>query len=514
MVMRVGGLASGMDIDALVEKLMMAEKAPLDKLYQNKQKYEWQRDSYRDVNKQLKAFDESIQKNVIYKKDMYQRTATSSNSAVSATPTSASNGQTLSIDSVNKLAKAGTGVGTIAANTAKTTTMAELGAVAAGSTTSISLNVLQNDGTMKAIDPIEITGEDTIESVIGKLKNKAGINAFYDEKSGQIALSSKATGKGESITYTIPDVTGSTPGREVTSNASVVLGDQASENFFSKLGFSGGKGLVTGGENAEVTINGATIERTSNTFEIDGFNVTLNHTTSNTGQPITLTAKTDVDNMVDKIKAFVETYNGLVESLSGLTKEQKYRDYAPLTDEQKKDMEEKEIELWEEKAKSGLLRGDSIIQGALSKMRSNMYSTGPVSNKDMDMLYKIGIDTSKEYKDNGKLVIDEDKLREAIEKDSDAVYELFSGTTDNPGIATKIRTTIKEVTADIEEKAGRSTMVNAQFGLGRTLEDVEDRISNWKRKLKDIEDRYWKQFTAMETAINKANQQSSMFMQQ
>lgn len=58
MVMRIGGLASGMDIDSMVEKLMQAEKAPLNKLFQQKQKYEWQRDAYRDVNKKLKAFDD------------------------------------------------------------------------------------------------------------------------------------------------------------------------------------------------------------------------------------------------------------------------------------------------------------------------------------------------------------------------------------------------------------------------------------------------------------------------
>lgn len=34
MVMRVGGLASGMDIDSLIEKLMQAERTPLNKAFQ------------------------------------------------------------------------------------------------------------------------------------------------------------------------------------------------------------------------------------------------------------------------------------------------------------------------------------------------------------------------------------------------------------------------------------------------------------------------------------------------
>ena len=73
-----------------------------------------------------------------------------------------------------------------------------------------------------------------------------------------------------------------------------------------------------------------------------------------------MTSTTNVDEMMTKIKEFVTTYNGLIKDFTDQTKESKYRDYAPLTDEQKKDMSENEVKLWEEKAKSGLLRNDSI----------------------------------------------------------------------------------------------------------------------------------------------------------
>lgn len=57
-------------------------------------------------------------------------------------------------------------------------------------------------------------------------------------------------------------------------------------------------------------------------------------------------------------------------------------------------------------------------------------------------------------------------------------------------------------------------MTDQQYTIGKNLFDTEKRISTWQNKLKDIEARYWKQFSAMEQAINKANQQSGMFMQQ
>ena len=58
--MRIGGLASGMDIDQLVGDLMKAERMPLDKLTQKKQYLEWQRDDYREMNKSLLELDTLI----------------------------------------------------------------------------------------------------------------------------------------------------------------------------------------------------------------------------------------------------------------------------------------------------------------------------------------------------------------------------------------------------------------------------------------------------------------------
>ena len=112
MVMRVGGLASGMDIDALVEKLMSAERVPLNKLQQKKQTYEWQRDAYRGVNTKLKTFDTYVADNLVLK-TLNSKTATVSNSnLVSATATGKASG-TLSIEGVSHLAKAARAVGDV-----------------------------------------------------------------------------------------------------------------------------------------------------------------------------------------------------------------------------------------------------------------------------------------------------------------------------------------------------------------------------------------------------------------
>lgn len=517
MVMRIGGLASGMDIDSIVEKLMQAEKAPLNKLYQAKQKYEWQRDAYRDVNKKLKAFDDFLLGDMTLQKDMYKKTVQSSNAAVSAIPTTATNGQTFSIDSVSKLATSGKGTGTLSPGKVETTKLSELDPSLTG-TQNIKLEVLQNDGTMKSVQ-MSFSSDSSISDIVSELNNKHGINAFYDKTSGQLAIASNATGKGEFYQDTTGGVVvgqGGTVTGTVTGSGFASIFVSEGMEVFSALGYQD-KFLAKDGENAELTINGAKIERSSNTFDLNGFKVTLNDT-YNGSQPITLTTKTDSDNMVDKIKKFVETYNGLVESFTATTKETKYRDFPPLTDEQKEDMSEDEIKVWEQKAKSGTLRGDSLVRTALSGMRSIMYGNG--GNGDgsandrelMDTLYKMGITTSNKMSDNGKLVIDENKLRATIEADPDAVFQTFSNIDpNNQGIVQKLRASIDGTIKNIEKKAGRADAVNQSFNIGRNIVSAENRIDTWKAKLGAIESRYWKQFSAMETAINKANQQSSIF---
>lgn len=272
---------------------------------------------------------------------------------------------------------------------------------------------------------------------------------------------------------------------------------------------------------------GILIDNNDGSYSIDTDKINSAPTTS----PVTITSSTNVDEIVSKIKDFVNTYNNLIKELNSLLKESKYRDYPPLTEAQRKEMKEKEIELWEQKAKSGLLRNDSIIRDGISNIRALVYETYPgVSNTKYNALYTIGITTSNNYNDGGLLEIDENKLRAALEEDPDAVAALFTNAlgkkddtivvngnekkADTRGFLQRLREEISNIKLKIEKKAGRSTMTANQYALGKTLNDIEKRIKDWKEKLETIEERYWKQFTAMEKAVNKANMQASLFMPQ
>ncbi|ATP39086.1 flagellar hook protein [Solibacillus sp. R5-41] len=280
-------------------------------------------------------------------------------------------------------------------------------------------------------------------------------------------------------------------------------------------------------DNAEATLIKATVDAEAAGILKDGAIDDEKVNAAPKANPVTLNSTTNVDDMMKTITDFVDTYNAFVKDLTGQTKESKYRDYKPLSAEQKKDMSENEIKLWEEKAKSGLLRSDSLIQNGLTDMRSLVYQTNPgLSDSKFNSLYSIGITTSKNYNEGGTLEIDKEKLRKAIEEDPDAVEKLFKNSdgktadvvdgkvVDTRGYVDKLRESMENMKISIEKKAGRATMTSeSQYSIGKSIQDTESRIKTWERKLEMIEARYWKQFGAMESAINKANQQSSMFMQ-
>jgi flagellar hook-associated protein 2 len=196
--------------------------------------------------------------------------------------------------------------------------------------------------------------------------------------------------------------------------------------------------------------------------------------------------------------------------------ETRYRDYAPLTSDQKKEMSDKEVELWEEKAKSGLLRSDSTLSSALNSMRSDFYTSLQGGSFGIDHLSEIGITTTKQYRLGGVLEIDEAKLKKQIEENPQAISELFSkngDTYDTQGIAVRLRNTIKDTITTIEKRAGNTGQSDTQYTIGKSLNDLDERINNFNDRLKMIENRYWSQFTAMEQAIQKANSQSSYLSQ-
>lgn len=369
-------------------------------------------------------------------------------------------------------------------------------------------------------EEIKYTAADTVSSIINKVNSSnAGVNLAYDELSGKFSLTSKSTGTGFDINIT----------------------DDAN-GLFSKLGFTmnGGsldQSTVKQGQNAVVNINGVTVERASNDFSYNGMTLSLKATTGNyelnadgsfaensdgtiktvngaADEKVEVTTTRNVDKIFDNIKSFVEDYNKLIEKLNKYTHEDpSYKKYPALTEAQKKQMSEKEIELWEEKAKEGLLRNDKDISSFLSDMRSAMYTT---KGDSMFMLSNIGINSSSQWSDYGKLSIDEDKLKAALTNNADEVTKLFTGTN---GLATKLNKICDKAASTSSGSPGALVRIAGVKGKGteksndiqKKLDSISKRLETLNRTYESKKARYWKQFNAMEEALSKMQSQGYYF---
>lgn len=363
------------------------------------------------------------------------------------------------------------------------------------------------------------TSEKSIHDIMQEVNANAELNVTmkYDVTNNSFSIKSNGTGATEKIN--IEDTTG---------------------NFMSTLGITGS----TTGTDASVTLSdGTKIVRPSNSFTYDGiqYNIKDNFTagtdpvTGKVSDPIEATISSDVTKTYDYIKGFVDKYNELIEKVNSKLSEERYKNYAPLTDDQKSAMTKEQIEKWEEKAKSGLLKNDSILTGVLASMRSVLYDSVEGSGVSLS---SIGITTSSDYTKNGKLEINETKLKEALVNKPDQIKELFTKNSDvsyyesldstvaknqrykESGIAQRLSDVIQDAIrtstdkngykGSLLEKAGisgdRSEFTNTLF---KEMKGFQETIVELNTKLTSKETALYAKFTAMESALSKLNEQQS-----
>lgn len=484
--MRISGLATGMDTENIIKDMMQAHRIPLNKITQKKQYLQWQLDDYRKTNRNLRDTGYKVTDTVGKQATFMQKTMNISNpDAVGIKATSATGefSGTIEVEQLATQARLQSGSKVFETKPDLTKKLSELGI---SGVQEIKIEAPDKDGKLVTSTITIDTSEHTIKSALDKINKESNVNAFYDDFTGKISMTAKNSGFHEI---------------------------KVEGKFAESLKIDTVNGVSTKGVNARFTFNGLETRRSSNTFNINGFEVNLKQVTTG---PVTFNSSPDVDKVMESVVKFVDDYNKMIEELHAKIKEPVYRNFQPLSDEQKKDMKEKEIELWEEKAMSGTLRNDPTIASMLTKMRQMMSEPVTLSDgKTKVSLKDIGITPIKDFKENGKLEINETELRKAISENPNMVSDIFTKTasdTERGGIAIQFRKTIDDTNKIISAKAGSSGSVSDSFTLGRTMKGFEKQIERFEERLKVTENRYWKQFTAMERAIQRANAQSESLM--
>ena len=362
-------------------------------------------------------------------------------------------------------------------------------------------------------EKLTFTRDTAMESVLTAINSNTamGVTATFSKITNSIQFTSRETGAASGITI----------------NAKT---EDGADNLAAKLfGTADARG-----EDAELSmeINGQTyqnVTRADNTFDVDGMSITLKGTfdgkvtnddgTSDYSNAVSFTTTSDADKIVDAINSMVKDLNDILknvhDSYSTLPnyKSDKSR-YEPLSDSDKDDMSDSAIEKYEEKAKQGILFGDSDLSSLYSKLVSAISPGGTASAT----LSKMGITTS--YSDGvTSVTVDEEALRSALSNDPDSVRDAFVSTTGVGGLMTNVSKVVSDYAATtgatkgiLVEKAGST--YSALSLLNNTLQDqidnYDEQISKWQDKLSDKIDYYTKMFTRLETLTNQMNSQSSM----
>lgn len=288
------------------------------------------------------------------------------------------------------------------------------------------------------------------------------------------------------------------------------------------------------------------IVRGSNSFKLDGLNVSVNGTfgykevedpiapngtrleLDKTAEAVTFEAKANTEEVTTAVKEMIEAFNEIIDAVSEQvsSKQSKSDKYEPLTDQQKAEMSEDQIKQWEEKAKVGILYNDTELRGLMDALRFVL-----PSGADRQALSEIGITVSSNYSDNGKLTFDEEKFKAAMESDPDKVKELFTkskvtdangNVTQQAGLITNIKTVMDRYASTTgatkgilieragSQKAPTTVLKNA---MQTQFDQIAKTIERLQETLKSEQNRYINQFTQLETVISNMNAQSAWLSQ-
>lgn len=320
--------------------------------------------------------------------------------------------------------------------------------------------------------------ENAIESAVGKFNTAIESGITSDNGSGLLKLG-------------LSNFDGVTSYKE---------GDLASNMVLSKAA------------DTEIVYNGATLTSNNTSIEVAGVTLNLLGTTA-AGESVNVTVSNDTSAVYDTIKEFITEYNSILKTMNTYYDAASASSYEVLTDEQKEAMSDDEVDKWNTKIKDSLLRRDSTLSSLISVMKTDMMGSYKASNGKTYSLANLGISTSsKNYNEGGLLHIkgDEDDdefadstntLMKMLEEDPDTVKEVLSGLASN-------------LYDSLNKKMSTSTMSSAltfynDKEMASQLSDYKKEISNWESKLSDMEEKYYSQFSAMETALAKLQSQQN-----
>jgi len=387
----------------------------------------------------------------------------------------------------------------------------------------------------------EIANGATLNDLASKI-NAAGLNirASYDSVQDKFSLYNTKGGDENTIKIQSSGLNGLNAGIQ-GSTALVFFNDlQLKQSVNGELtddsfawttadtGNASASSFEAKGADGSIWVDGVRYKTTDNNVTVGGITYTaLNTTTtetenngvyslSSTSNAATVSVSQDTDAIIDKVKSFITDYNKLLASLYEKYDEKPNTDYKPLTQAQKDQMKDDQIEKWEEKAKAGLLYHDQTLGKIIMNMRNAIAESVDGIDSKYNSMFSLGVSTTGI---KGQLTLDEDKLKKALAEDPDAVYNVFakldSQDLDNSaksGVAQRLGDIFVDATKSIKDRAGSSADITEDSDLNNLLRNLQTKMSNFKKLMSSFEDALYKKYDSMESTLAKLGTQLNYIM--
>lgn len=427
------GVGSGLDVQGIISKMVDLEKQPLAGLQAKQAGIQAQVSTYAQIKSLTSKLSDAVSK-LTLDSGWNALAAKSSSDAVSMTVSGLAQAASYDIG-VSQLARAQTSVSDAFTPGAKLT--------AAG-----TLQLTPQGGTAISI---AYTGDDTLESLAGKINDAVGsvtATIMRDATGERLMLRSKTTGADAAFTVT---------------------GD---------LNFTASQTA----QNARITVNGVATESSTNSFDsvLPGLKIAVSQVTT-TDAHVSVAADTAATRK--NIQAFVDAYN----ELNGL-----------LADSTKYDADTKT---------AGLLQGDSATVGLQNALRMLTMGTAGNASGSLKRLADVGI----QMQAGGKLTVDDTKLSEALQESPDDLKSLFAAKASSDGSGGGIAVNFKQYTSQLLAFDG--TLNSKSDSLASRIKSNQSDQDQVNERASVLQARLTRQYSALDTQM-AALQSLSTYMQQ
>jgi len=433
---RAGGLASGLDTNAIIDKLVQLESQQVALVRKQQDGVRSQVSALGDIASRLSALQSATQ--ALVSGGVLATRSTSSNTAFSAAPGSAALAGTYSVV-----------VGRLATSAKALSVGFAAGETVTGGTLTLALR-----GTSYAVAVADGASLADVAYAIRQSGAPVSAAVLDDGTSSYLSLTARDGG------YPLAGVPA----------------DALSVSFAATGALGKGPAFaVTAPQNARVTVDGVTFQRTSNTISdaVPGVTLTLRATSAGVapdgsgGAAETLSVANDLEGTQARLQKLVDAYNVVMAAV------------------------QRQLAVGEKTDRSATLAGDSTLRGLQGRLRA-LVSSNTGSGAGIRSLADLGLRTAKD----GSLSLDSGVLAKAVAADAAAVGAVFSTATTGVGAL------VAGLSKGYAE-TGSGLLVTRQDNLNAQLRRMDSTAEALQRRVDLYRESLVRQFTAMEKVVSQ-----------